>query len=219
MKDVDSQGTSYGRRPLKSKAWAHFTKVKDGDPNSPKANCNYCRKTYKCHSQKHGTSSMLYHIAICKHYRARQSRLAVSKPKFVCEQKKDGDSATRSLATDKCVEKKQRAAIARMIIVDRLPLRFVDGQGFRDFMRTIDSRFSIPSCINIMSDCVQLYLLEKEKLNNFFLTSGPRVCLTINMWTSTQNLNYIGITGHFIGNDWNLNKKILNSAKLLIMKV
>ncbi|KAF5446900.1 hypothetical protein F2P56_032496 [Juglans regia] len=178
MKDGDSRGTSCGHPPLKSKAWAHFTRVKDGDPNSPKASCNYCGRSYKCHSKKQGTSSMLYHLTICKHYRARQNRLAASKSKLICELKKDGDSTTGSLAIDKCVEKKIGVAIARMIIVDGLPFRFVEGQGFRDFMRTIDSKFPIPSCITVMRDCVKLYLLEKEKLRNLFTTSGQRVCLT-----------------------------------------
>ncbi|KAG6681395.1 hypothetical protein I3842_13G090600 [Carya illinoinensis] len=214
MEDVDSRGTSYGRPPLKSKAWAHFTRAKDGDPNSPKASCNYCGRSYKCHSKKQGTSSMLHHLTICKHYRARQSRLAASKSKLICELKKDGDSTTASLAIDKCVEKKIRAAIARMIIVDGLPFRFVEGQGFRDFMRTIDSKFPIPSCFTVMRDCVKLYLLEKEKLRNLFTTSGQRVCLTTSMWTSTQNLNYICITGHFIGNDWKLNRRIMNFCKV-----
>jgi hypothetical protein len=43
-----------------------------------------------------------------------------------------------------------------------------------------------------------------------FLASGVWVCLTIDCWTSIENLNYMCITAHFIDSEWNLHKRILN---------
>ena len=37
-----------------------------------------------------------------------------------------------------------------------------------------------------------------------------RVCLTTDTWTSIQNLSDMCLTTHWIDNDWNLNKRILN---------
>lgn len=39
---------------------------------------------------------------------------------------------------------------------------------------------------------------------------GARFCLTIDTWTSLQNLNYICLTAYFIDCDWKLHKKIIN---------
>ena len=37
-----------------------------------------------------------------------------------------------------------------------------------------------------------------------------RVCLTIDTWTSVQNLNYICLTAHFIDSDWKIHKRIFS---------
>lgn len=42
------------------------------------------------------------------------------------------------------------------------------------------------------------------------MTSGTRVCLTNDCWTSIQNLNYMCITTHFNDSEWNLYKRIIN---------
>jgi len=106
-----------------------------------------------------------------------------------------------------------------MIIVDELPFWFVKGEGFQDFMKTVEPRFSIPSCYTMMRDCVRLYMSEKEKLRVMFLTTDARVYLIIDSWTSVQNLNYMCITAHFIDSNWNLHKIILNFCSLPNHKV
>jgi hypothetical protein len=88
-----------------------------------------------------------------------------------------------------------------MVIVDELPFKFVESEGFHDFMKTIESRFKISSCYNVMKDCMKIFISEKEKLRAMFLTTGARVCLTIDTWTSVQNLNYMCVTCHFIDSD------------------
>ena len=45
---------------------------------------------------------------------------------------------------------KIRVAIIKMIIMDELPFRFVEGEGFQDFMKIIELRFLIPSCYTMM---------------------------------------------------------------------
>ena len=62
----------------------------------------------------------------------------------------------------------------------------------------------------MVRDCCQLYLDEKLKLRNFFRSNTTRVCLTIDYWTSVQNLNYMTLTAHFVDNEWKLQKTIIN---------
>jgi hypothetical protein len=75
----------------------------------------------------------------------------------------------------------------------------VEGDGFQEFMKTVEPRFLIPSRYTIMRDCVKIFMSEKEKLRAMFSTTGARVCLTTNCWTSVQNLNYMCVTAHWVG--------------------
>jgi len=97
-----------------------------------------------------------------------------------------------------------------MVIVDKLPFKFVEGEGFHDFMKTVESRFKIPSRYTVMKNCMKIFISDKEKLRAMFLTTWARVCLTTDTWTSVHNLNYICVTCHFIDGDWNLHKRIIN---------
>jgi hypothetical protein len=61
-----------------------------------------------------------------------------------------------------------------MIIVDELPFRFVEGEGFQNFMKTVEPRFLIPSHYSVMKDCVKLFMFDKEKLRAMFVTTDTR---------------------------------------------
>lgn len=97
-----------------------------------------------------------------------------------------------------------------MVILDELPFRCVEGQGFSRFVGNLQPKFKAPSRWTVSRDCYQLYLDEKIKLHNFFKTSGVHVCITTDSWTSLQKFNYMCITAHYIDKDWSLNKKIIN---------
>ena len=76
-----------------------------------------------------------------------------------------------------------RMTLARMIIVDELPFRFVKHGGFIDFMAEVEPRFEVPSWVTVTRDCLRFYIKENESLRNV-LMAGQRVCLTTDAWTS-----------------------------------
>ncbi|KAK9293198.1 hypothetical protein L1049_021187 [Liquidambar formosana] len=96
-----------------------------------------------------------------------------------------------------------------MLILDELPFRHVEGEGFMRFMRVVCPRWvEIPSRRAVARDCFSLYVKEKAQLKSAL--EGQRVCLTTDTWTSLQNLNYMCLTAHFVDSDWKLHKRILN---------
>ncbi|KAL4013587.1 hypothetical protein IC575_025759 [Cucumis melo] len=101
-----------------------------------------------------------------------------------------------------------------MIIVDELPFKFIENEGFRNFCRVACPKFDPPSRVTIAKDIYQLYLDEKKKLKSFLVCNSQRVCLTTDTWTSLQNVNYMVLTAHFIDSDWVLHKKILNFCQV-----
>lgn len=107
-------------------------------------------------------------------------------------------------------QKACRDALARMILMDELPFRFVERAGFRAFCRVLQPIFKEISRHTVARDCVDLYASEKTKIKNLFRKSSQRICLTTDSWTSLQNVSYMCLTAHFIDKDWILHKRIIN---------
>ncbi|KAF7121112.1 hypothetical protein RHSIM_Rhsim13G0111700 [Rhododendron simsii] len=102
-----------------------------------------------------------------------------------------------------------RKASAEMIILDELSFRFVEGQGFKRFIYVVQSKWkNQPGRLMVAKDCMKIYQDGKKSLKSAL--KDQRICLTMETWTSLQNLNYMCLTVHFIDYDWKLHKKILN---------
>ena len=71
-----------------------------------------------------------------------------------------------------------RLALARMIIIDELPFKFVEWQGFQEFMKIVEPWFPIPHRTTIARACVKIYSSEVDILRRAFV--GQRVCVTTN---------------------------------------
>ena len=59
-----------------------------------------------------------------------------------------------------------RKALERMLIIDELPFKFVEGDGFKNFMVSCCTRFKIPSRWTFSRDCYSMYLDERVKLKS-----------------------------------------------------
>jgi hypothetical protein len=191
----------------KSAAWDHFTRDKSTPDNDLVAHCNYCGASYKCHPKNNGTSSMLYHVTACQKYKSLQAKQDRNQSKFTFGAKQDGIGNNLMIA--KFSEKVIREKLCEMIIVDEMPFMTVEGKGFLNFVKALEPRFKVPSRYTVMKDCLKLYIKDKNTLKNTFLTTGQRVCLTTDTWTSVQNMSYMCVTGHFIDPNWTYHKRIL----------
>ena len=98
-----------------------------------------------------------------------------------------------------------------MIIIDEFPFRFVERYEFQRYSTTLQPKLQIrdiQSRQTVARDVIDIYGVEREKLREAL--KGRKVYLTMDTWTSIQNLNYMSLTCHFINDDWNLHKRILN---------
>ena len=87
-----------------------------------------------------------------------------------------------TLSTWKFDQDAIRKVLAYMLVVDELPIKFIERDGFRHFMVMVCPRFRMPSRITISYDFYDLYLDEKNKLNDLFNSINQKVCLTIDTW-------------------------------------
>ncbi|XP_050238141.1 zinc finger BED domain-containing protein RICESLEEPER 2-like [Mercurialis annua] len=219
---VTSQEASNRKRKAmdtRSVAWDHFEKIKDESGTVISAKCNYCVKEFACHSKRNGTSSLKNHILSCmKNPHRQQTRQALLNLQPMVN---NGDGVNDKLGTLSAWKFDQdaiRDALAYMVILDELPFKFVEGEGFRKFMSCACPKFKIPSRWTVTRDCFQLYLAERLQLKNFMKNNCQRISLTTDTWTSIQRINYMCITAHFIDNNWILHKKILSFVPIFSHK-
>lgn len=194
------------RKPTRKRApfWADFNKIIDAE-GRPKASCNFCRKEYHCHSKLNGTSNVRNHWIACplnpKNNDPTQSILNLQP---------NSKGTDKVLTSWKFNQDEIRKALTRMVIVDELPFRFVECEGFRNFMSVACPIFRIPSRWTVARDCFDIYSIEKSKFKTYLKESKQMVCLTTDSWTSLQKINYMCLTVHYINEAWELKKKIIN---------
>ena len=118
------------KRGRKSNVWIHFSKVEGGNASDPRCTCNYCGKSYACHSTRIGTTTLWNHInKQCKKYPGR----AIDKKQKVLSFQSVGDGAGNFLATTYNKENCHKA-LARFVVKDEQPFNVVNGEGFKDFV-------------------------------------------------------------------------------------
>ncbi|KAG8633975.1 hypothetical protein MANES_17G003183v8 [Manihot esculenta] len=197
---------------LRSVVWDHFAKFTD-DTGTQKGKCNHCEKEFYCDPKKNGTSALRNHMSACiknPHIvTTRQSQLSLH-PLSSSTQEEGGNDQLGMLSSWHFDQDVARRKLAKMTIIDELPFMFVEGEGFKEWVKCIQPRFQIPPRWIVSRDCYDLYLAERKKLKSYFQKSSQRICITTDTWTSLQRINYMCITAHYIDDNWTLHKKILN---------
>lgn len=192
--------------------WNHFRILPEFSKKEQKASCHYCNKKISCPSHN-GTSCLSNHLTRCGNYpyNIEQKRLKMNlNPSKGKEKVEEKLMKTPGFDQERC-----RKALARMIIKDELPFRFVEKEGFIEYSYELQPMFEIPSRATVTRDCYKVFLEERKALKQYFEKLFSSVCLTTDAWTSIQNLNYLCVTAHFIDDDWTLHKKIINFCPIV----
>ena len=212
----DRVATSLGkakRKPIRarSEVWDHFTKFTNSEGDI-KGKCNYCSKEFHCDPKKNGTTALRNHMGNCKKHphvvESRQMELHL-KSTATGGEREGGDNVVE-VVNWKFDQVLARKDLGCMLMVDELPFKFVEREGFRHFVNVICPKFRFPSRWTMARDCFELFNEERLKMMNELKNSCQRVCLTTDTWTSIQRMNYMCLTAHYIDNTWILKKKIIN---------
>nr|DAD38183.1 TPA_asm: hypothetical protein HUJ06_008825 [Nelumbo nucifera] len=129
--------------------WLHFIKFYTSD-GPHKCKCNYCSQVCKCDPRLNGTSTLRGHLGRCPKCPFSNVNQPSSKQielNFQASSKdQEGQSEIKgTLSTWKFDQNGIRKALAYMTIVDELPFKFVEGQGFRYICSNMQPRFYVPS--------------------------------------------------------------------------
>ncbi|KAL4320255.1 hypothetical protein GQ457_18G011620 [Hibiscus cannabinus] len=188
--------------------WSHFTKYKTED-GELRVKCIHFGKTYSIETGGSTTNSN-HHLKTClKKPRGNTSDHRQSKLTF---SKIDSEYANSTFSTWKFDEDAIKNVLIHMIIVDELPFRIVDGEGFKLFLSIACPRFHLSSRFTIRRDCLDLFNSMKRVMKNSFgKDAKSRNCLTTDTWTSLQRVSYMVLTAHWIDDEWiHLNTCVAN---------
>ncbi|XP_042396475.1 zinc finger BED domain-containing protein RICESLEEPER 2-like [Zingiber officinale] len=126
---VDFKRKIIKRKAMKprSEVWDHFIKFTN-DASEIKAKCKYCDKKKFCDPYRNGTTSLRSHITSCKKH---PDVVETIQAQLSLQSSREGEVSLTSWKFDQDASRK---ALARMIIMDELPFKFVEREGFKTFM-------------------------------------------------------------------------------------
>ena len=181
----------------RAKVWEYVdTELVDG---KEKAVCKFC-KIHLSSVAGQGTTHLNRHIALYCHEIPTEDRdrfLATMKTK-----PNDGDQHV----FDPVVF---RGLIAKYFISAEIAFRKAEDPCWKEMINYCQPSFRAVGRQSVRGDCLLLYEEEKLMLVDRIAKQKSHVSLTADLWSSNQNLGYLGVTAHFIDDEFELQKKII----------
>ncbi|GAA0186733.1 hypothetical protein LIER_34021 [Lithospermum erythrorhizon] len=241
MEVVDESETP-AKKPkrLTSIVWNHFERVRKADICY--AVCVHCKKKLSGSSNS-GTTHLRNHLIRClkrSNYdvsqiltakrKRKETTLAIANVpyeegtrkdevvslvpyKFDQEQKKENPYQPINYGSGTFDQARSRMDLARMIMLHGYPLTMVEHLGFKLFVKNLQPLFEFLSS-DVESDCMTIYMREKEKVYKHIHNLQGRINIAVDMWASLENARYMCLTAYYIDEDWKLQKQMLNFTTL-----
>jgi len=93
-------------------------------------------------------------------------------------------------------------AVTEWIVIDSLPFNTLYRKGFQKFIKHIDPRFRSPSNKAIKNLIADAYMEQKQKVKDLIKESCATGTITTDLWTARSKVGYIGITCHWLTQDF-----------------
>nr|XP_024922457.2 zinc finger BED domain-containing protein RICESLEEPER 1-like [Ziziphus jujuba var. spinosa] len=236
--EISNESAIKKPKRLTSVVWNHFERVRKADICY--AVCIHCSKKLSGSSNS-GTTHLRNHLMRClkrsnfdvsqllvakrrkkdstisltnMNYDESQRKDEYIKPavmKFDQEQKKD---EIVNLVSSKFDQERSRSDLARMIILHGYPLNMVDHVGFKVFVKNLQPLFDVVPNNDVEFSCMDIYRKERQKVYEMINKFHGRINLSVEMWSSPENAEFLCLTAHYIDEDWKLQKKIMNFVTL-----
>ena len=135
-----------------------------------------------------------------------------NKPSFgaTCRQSTLAFSSKKTMTTQQYQRATRKLAV--MCAVDVKPISLVEGPGFKYFCNELNPDYKMPCRKTVSKYLQKIYDEEKEELVGKL--RGHSVAITSDLWTSNAMEGYLGLTGHYISDEWELKAKVLATRKM-----
>ncbi|KAH9771277.1 hypothetical protein KPL71_012647 [Citrus sinensis] len=151
--EEEVNGSKKRKIMLRSFVWKYFSKLLGGE----RVKCHYCGKSHAVHSTNSGTSGLKNHLDRCKVRKKLKAANDAKQQTLVRKKGKGTYDGTAKLMHVGFNRESCRMAFVKVIIKDELLFRFVEAEGFLEFMETCCPKFEVQSQRTITNDILELY--------------------------------------------------------------
>ena len=201
----------------KSKVWKHFGFWKYPNETGPaetkkdKAVCKICMMEY---SYCGNTTNLMNHL-MQKHRECMEVTRDVGKRQISIQDSMGGGDAKKpTMPLSRAREGEITDVICEFLINDLRPLSTVEGEGFRNLIKTLEPRYNVP-CRKTFTE-THLRAKYNTIVNSLKaqISSLPSCSITHDGWTSIATESYSTVTVHYIDQNWELKSGVLQTKKV-----
>ncbi|KAK3229565.1 hypothetical protein Dsin_001446 [Dipteronia sinensis] len=187
-------------KPLKSDLFKTHMKKTELDDGTIKIKCNYCPKTYKT-SKNFGYGTYWAHIR--KNHPSEMVKAS--------NQAQISRYGTPNNQLFYYTSEKNKEELTVIVAVEHLPFSFGEKVGFVNYCQNaLNPAMQRVPRVTLTRALFSIYKKEKHKLKSFFYQFEGRVSVCADIWTDNfGSHHYIGVTCHYIDNDWVMQKRIV----------
>ncbi|GBC25170.2 zinc finger BED domain-containing protein 4-like [Rhizophagus irregularis DAOM 181602=DAOM 197198] len=187
-------------KPEKSFVWKYFKKIDDGKvqciiPIMKGEKEEPCNIIYK-HSSS--TSNMKYHLNAA-HNKTEGDE---EKEESIIHQTTIDSMFSKARSHGKSYQHKLNTLLLEFIITDSQPFHILKSKGFRKLLFALDPSYSIPCDKTIKNLITEVYKLGVKELLTLVINSCEFISITTDLWTARSKTGYIGITGHWVNENF-----------------
>jgi hypothetical protein len=95
-----------------------------------------------------------------------------------------------------------------------LPFSLVESSHFNDFIQNLNPKFQCPGRSSLKTEIMNQFDNKREYVVNFIKNIPGRCSFTTDIWSSIKNEAFIGVTIHYINNEWELKHFTLEVARI-----
>ena len=102
------------------------------------------------------------------------------------------------------------SATIDFIVGSQMPFSIVDSSWFKKLCNILDQRYVLPSHQYLQQQVLNKFANHRSLVANKLETLLTKVSLTADIWTSITNQAYLGVTVHYIDDEWNMQHYLLD---------
>jgi len=174
--------------------WNYYSKKYNNRHEVTSIVCSLCQTCYKP-SNTDGT--------LAKHLQNKHPNKAIKKQSTL-----DAYTAKPYSRTDKKYQQLTNTLI-NTIVCCQLPFAIVDNPYFITMLNTLDGCYSVPCRQTIRKEVINRHDSMREEILKE-LVKPRKLSITCDIWSSVTMQSYLGVTVHFIDNEWNLRHFLLD---------